>query len=146
MIEPARPAPPPAARRPPAATRNGRAAAARQSQVCQVRWNDRGRCFYATYADAEGAEHLVAASRRLEWHRAVPPDETPESRAAVRALAKDLRGQGWRPLRAKGIDFDERRWYARRFRLPTEEELADAARADEGGAVHEVTERTRGTR
>jgi hypothetical protein len=31
-----------------------------------------------------------------------------------------VRDLGWRPLRAKGFDFDERRWYARRFRWPTE--------------------------
>jgi hypothetical protein len=141
-IEPPRSTPPraatrspatqlPAAAPPPAANRNGRAAAARKTPVCQVRWNAVGRWFYAAYADAAGVERLVAASERLEGHRSQPPDETPEARAALRNLAKDLRGQGWRPLRARGIDFDERRWYARRFRQPTDEELAEAARADE---------------
>jgi hypothetical protein len=49
-----------------------------------------------------------------------PPDQTPEAEAALRLLARELRGLGWQPLRARGFDFDERRWYARRFRRPLE--------------------------
>jgi len=143
-IQPAGPAPAPTAPRSPAAARKDRAAAARKTPVCQVRWNARGHWFSAVCTDAAGVERLVAASARLEWHRPGPPDETPEARAALRDLAKDLREQGWRPLRAKGIDFEERRWYARRFRRPTEAEAAAAARSDDG-AEREVTGRTRGS-
>jgi MYXO-CTERM domain-containing protein len=110
-------------RRRAAASPNGRAAAARTSPVCQIRWNRRGRWFYAVSVDPAGVEHMVASARRLEWHGSAPPEETPDARAAIRKLAKELRERGWRPLRTKGIDFDERRWYARRFRWPTEEEL-----------------------
>jgi hypothetical protein len=149
-IEPGRPTLRPAAPRPaappaPAATPNGRAAA-RKTPVCQVRWSRDGRCFYAVSVDPDGGEHMLASSPRVEWCGSGPPEETREARAALRTLAKDLRERGWRPLRAKGIDFDERRWYARRFRWPTEAELAEAARAADGDAEHEVAGRTRGSR
>jgi MYXO-CTERM domain-containing protein len=141
-VEPAPPSPAPTAR-----PRNGhRAAAVRKAMTCQIRWNRRGRSFYAVAIDANGIEHMLASSARLEEAGQAPPEETPEARAALRQLAKELRDRGWRPLRAKGIDFEERRWYARRFRWPAEEELAEAARADDGGAEHEVTGRTRGSR
>jgi hypothetical protein len=145
-IEPPRraeppPKPPPRAKPPPAAaaTRNGRAVARRKSLVCQVRWDRRARSFYAVSADTNGIENMVATSPHLDWDRSAPPEETPEARAALRKLAKVLREQGWRPLRAKGIDFDERRWYARRFRWPTEEELADAGHADAGEVDEQVS-------
>jgi hypothetical protein len=81
--------------------------------------------------DAEGAEKRLGRSPVLDWAQPGPPEETPEAQAALRQLAKDLRARGWRPLRARGLDFDERRWYARRFRRPTEAEI-EAARADRG--------------
>jgi hypothetical protein len=90
--------------------------------------------------DATGVEHMLMSSPRLDEAGPAPPDETPEARAALRELAKQLRERGWRPLRAKGIDFDERRWYARRFRWPTEEELAEAGHAD----AHEIDEEVSG--
>jgi hypothetical protein len=116
--EPALPSPAPAAR-----PRNGqRAAATRKAMTCQIRWNRRGRSFYGVSVDADGIEHMLASSARLEEAGPAPPDETPEARAALRKLAKDLRGRGWRRLRARGVDFGERQWYARRFRWPTEAE------------------------
>jgi MYXO-CTERM domain-containing protein len=142
LIEPAAPGPAPAAR-----PGNGqRAAAARKAVTCQVRWNRRGRSFYAVLVDADGIEHMLMRSPRLDEAGPAPPDETPEARAALRQLAKQLRERGWRPLRAKGIDFDERRWYARRFRWPTEEELAEAGRADVREIDEEVSGRWAGGR
>jgi hypothetical protein len=38
-----------------------------------------------------------------------------------------LRERGWKPLRAKGKDFDEPQWYARRFKQPPPEAPAEAA-------------------
>ena len=133
---PVSPPPTPAAR-----ARNGqRAAAARKATTCQIRWNRRGRSFYAVSVDADGIEHMLASSARLEEARRAPPDETPEARAALRKLAKDLRERGWRPLRARGVDFGERQWYARRFRWPTEAEtqrgVADGDAPDREGAGH----------
>jgi hypothetical protein len=72
--------------------------------------------------DAQGAEQRVGRSPVLEGAPPGPPEETPEARAALRRLAKDVRERGWRPLRARGLDFGERQWYARRFRWPTEAE------------------------
>jgi hypothetical protein len=117
---------------------------AARGPVCQIRWSRRGGWFYAATADADGAEHRLGRSPGVAWDAPGPPEETPEARAALRHLAKDLRERGWRPLRARGIDFDERQWYARRFRWPTEAEI-DAARGGEGAASREVTAR-RGAR
>jgi MYXO-CTERM domain-containing protein len=114
---------------------NGRAAAARKTPICQVRWSRRGRSFYAVLVGGDGVEHWLAGSPRLNNAGPAPPEETPEARAALRRLAKQLREQGWRPLRAKGVDFDERRWYARRFRRPTEAELTEAAAAHDASIV-----------
>jgi hypothetical protein len=141
-VEPPPPSPAPAVR-----PRNGeRAAAAREAVTCQIRWNRRGRSFYAVSVDANGIEHMLASSPRLEDAGPAPPDETSEARAALRHLAKELRDRGWRPLRAKGIDFEERRWYARRFRWPTEEELTEAGHADAGEVDEHVSGRSAGGR
>jgi hypothetical protein len=119
---------------------NGRPAGRSKSPVCQVRWSRRGRWFYAVRIDTDGAEHRVGRSPRVECDGLGPPGETPEARAALRQLVKDLRRGGWRPLRARGIDFDERRWYARRFRWPTEAEVL-AANSDAGDRPREVAGR-----
>jgi hypothetical protein len=103
----------------------GRAAAASRSNgpVCQVKWSRRAARFHAVTIDEDGTERRIARSPRFEWDELSPPeDASREAQAALRALAKELREKGWRPLRAKGVDFDERRWYARRFRWPTEAE------------------------
>jgi hypothetical protein len=88
--------------------------------ICQIRWRPaaRGSCFSAVTTDASGVERTVATSPRVEWHRATPPEQNPEAQAALRQLSKTLRDKGWRPMRAKGKDFDEPQWYARRFRGP----------------------------
>jgi hypothetical protein len=119
---------------------NTRRASAARGPVCQVRWSRRGRCFYAATVDADGAEQRLGRSPVVDWHGPGPPEETPEARAALRRLAKDVRERGWRPLRARGIDFDERQWYARRFRWPTEAEI-EAARGGEGAPSPEVAVR-----
>jgi hypothetical protein len=101
----------------------GRAAASRNDPVCQVRWSRRAARFYAVTTEPDGTERRLARSPRFEWREPSPPqEESREAQAALRQLAKELRDKGWRPLRAKGIDFDERRWYARRFRWPTDVE------------------------
>jgi hypothetical protein len=106
-----------------AARANGRPAGRSKGPVCQIRWSRRGRWFYAVRIDPDGAEHRIGRSPRVDCDEPAPPGETPEARAALRQLVKDLRRGGWRPLRARGIDFEERRWYARRFRWPTEAEV-----------------------
>jgi hypothetical protein len=122
--------PAPVTTRPAAPSPNGRAAAARRMPTCQVRWSSDG-WFYAVTAGRDGVEHMIASSPPVDWREPGPPEETPATRWAIQRLAKDLLERDWRPLRQKGIDFDERRWYARRFRRPTDEELA-AAREDVG--------------
>jgi hypothetical protein len=107
---------------------NGRPTPARRGPICQVRWSAPGMCFYAATTDVNGVEHRLAWSPPIEWRESGPPDEdSREARAAVRVLAKDLRDKGWRPMRAKGDDFDEQRWYARRFRFPVAEGDDDVA-------------------
>jgi hypothetical protein len=107
---------------------NGRAAAARRGPICQVRWSAPGTCFYAVTTEADGVERRVAWSPPIEWSEPGPPDEeSREARAALRVLSKELRDKGWRPMRAKGADFDETRWYARRFRLPVSDEAREPA-------------------
>jgi hypothetical protein len=107
---------------------NGRAGPARRGPICQVRWSAPGTCFYAVTTDVNGVEHRLAWSPPIEWRQPGPPDEdSREARAALRVLAKELRDKGWRPMRAKGDDFDEQRWYARRFRFPVVEGDDDAA-------------------
>jgi hypothetical protein len=109
-------------------TSNGRPGPARRGPVCQVRWSAPGTCFYAATTDVNGVEHRLAWSPQIEWREPGPPDEdSREARAAVRVLAKELRDKGWRPMRAKGDDFDEQRWYARRFRFPVAEGDDDVA-------------------
>jgi hypothetical protein len=120
---PARPAP----GKPAPATR---ARASRDAPVCQIRWSPRGGFFVAVTTDTNGTERGVAQSPRFNWNGPTPPEQEAEAEAALKVLAKELRDKGWRPLRARGFDFDERRWYARRFRWPTE---ADADRPSQGG-------------
>jgi hypothetical protein len=111
----------------PAARQASRPTASRNGLVCQVRWSRRGAYFYAVTTSPDGVERRIARSPRFEWSELSPPDqESREAQAALRKLAKELREKGWRPLRAKGFDFDERRWYARRFRWPTETETNGA--------------------
>jgi hypothetical protein len=113
-----------------APTRPRAAAAAATGPVCQVRWLGKGRgsCFSAVMVDENGVEHSVATSRRVEWRGSAPPDENPESQAALRQLSKILRDRGWRAMRGRGKDYNDERWYARRFRLvETEETAADDA-------------------
>jgi hypothetical protein len=106
---------------------------ARQGPVCQIRWGRRGSRFYAVTVDADGIEHKFARSPRFEWRGPSPPEQIPEAQAALRQLAKQLRNRGWRPLRAKGKDFNEQQWYARRFRWAAAEAEGDnKARGSEG--------------
>jgi hypothetical protein len=115
--EPAPPTPPePAARS--AGGGRARSARPRGGPVCQVRWLPRGRgmCFCAVIVDEDGVGRTLATSPPVEWRKSGPPDESPEARAALRQLSKTVRESGWRAMRAKGRDFDEQRWYARRFR------------------------------
>jgi hypothetical protein len=109
------PAPPPAPPRPARASRP-------PARVCQVRWSTNGSFFSAVTTERDGSEREIARSPRVDSSGPAPPDQEPEVEAALRALSKQLRDLGWRPLRARGFDFDERRWYARRFRWPTEAE------------------------
>jgi hypothetical protein len=80
--------------------------------------------------DAAGVERTLATSPRFDWRGPSPPERTREAEAALRQLAKQLRDDGWRPMRAKGKDFDEEQWYARRFRGP-EPAAEDAGNATE---------------
>jgi hypothetical protein len=107
-------------------------AAAQRGPVCQIRWSARARrpCFEAFVVDADGVERRVARSPRLDPPVSSPPERTPEAQAALRTLAKELRDDGWKPLRAKGKDFGEQQWYTRRFRQPVE--LEDDAPAEPG--------------
>jgi hypothetical protein len=102
--------------------------------VCQIRWGPgrRGSRFYAAMTDTDGIERALAWSPRFEWRGPSPPEESAEAHAALRQLAKELRMSGWRPLRAKGKDFDEQRWYARRFRQPAAETDVDEVRPRAG--------------
>jgi hypothetical protein len=96
---------------------------ARRGPICQVRWSPVGACFYAVMTDADGFDERVARSPSFEWRGHEPPDEdSREARAALRVLSKELRDTGWRAMRVKGTDFDEQRWYARRFRGPVAED------------------------
>jgi hypothetical protein len=100
--------------------------------ICQIRWLPRGRgsCFSAVTTDDDGVDRTVATSPRLEWRAPTPPEQSPEAQAALRRLAKTLRDDGWRPMRTKGKDFNEPRWYARRFRYreaPAEADLSVAS-------------------
>jgi hypothetical protein len=97
-----------------------RAGPSGDTPVCHVRWSRRGARFFAVTTDPDGTERRIARSPQFDWRGPSPPEQSPEAQAALRQLAKELRDKGWRPLRAKGIDFDERRWYARRFRWPTD--------------------------
>jgi hypothetical protein len=106
--------------------------------VCQVRWNRTGSFFFATTTDPDGTERGIARSPRVDWNGSAPPDQEPEFEAAVKVLSKQVRDLGWRPLRARGVDFDERRWYARRFRWPTE---AEGERPPGGDAPRQAGER-----
>jgi hypothetical protein len=97
-----------------------------------VRWTRLrgGSQFYAVTIDEGGVERTVATSPRFDWRGQSPPDQSPEAQAALRRLSRQLRDAGWRPMRAKGVDFDEQRWYARRFRPPL-----DAAPVEDAGRV-----------
>ena len=128
-----------------AAQLNGRPTGRSKGPVCQIRWSRRGRWFYAVRIDPDGVEHRIGRSPRVDCDESAPPAETPEARAALRKLVKDLRQGGWRPLRARGIDFDERRWYARRFRWPTEAEVL-AGDPDASDRTQEVAGRPEGER
>jgi hypothetical protein len=126
--QPAQPPPEPA--RPvvaaAAATESARATAPRDGPVCQVRWSRRAGRFYAVTTDANGGERRIARSPQIDWRGPSPPEQSHAAQGALRQLSKELRDKGWRPLRAKGIDFDERQWYARRFRWPTQDADTDA--------------------
>jgi hypothetical protein len=109
-----------------------RATAARKGPVCQIRWlpTGRGSYFRAVTIDAAGVERTLATSPRLDWRGPSPPEQSREAQAALRQLAKQLRDDGWRPMRAKARDFNEQQWYARRFRRPepaSEDTSSDAS-------------------
>jgi hypothetical protein len=123
---------------------NGRPVSARKAPVCQIKWSRRTRRFYAYAIDDEGSQRRLARSAVVDWDQPGPPEETPEARAAIRRLTKDLRENGWRPLRARGIDFRERRWYARRFRWPAEAEAEPRGAGDMSD--HEMAGRPKGAR
>ena len=108
------PAPPPSPR-PPA-----RRPANPDAPVCQIRWSRQGGFFFAVTVGPDGSERGIARSPRFDWDGPSPPEPAQEPEAALKVLSKELRDKGWRPLRAKGFDFDQRRWYARRFKWPTE--------------------------
>jgi hypothetical protein len=93
---------------------------------CQIRWDRRASCFYAVMVDADGVEHKLARSPRFELRGPSPPGPSPLAQAALTQLVRELRSSGWSPLRAKGTDFDEPRWYARRFRRATKVTEDDA--------------------
>jgi hypothetical protein len=84
--------------------------------------------------DAGGVERTVATSPRVEWPRDTPPEQSPATQAAVRQLAKTLRDEGWKPMRAKGKDFDELQWYTRRFRGPAPVEDDASVGSEQGGS------------
>jgi hypothetical protein len=126
------PAPPPA-RAPPRQARPARPT----GPVCQVRWSRTGSFFFAVTTDSDGTERRIARSPRVDWNGSSPPEQEPEFEAALKVLSKQVRDLGWRPLRARGTDFDERRWYARRFRWPTE---AEGDRPPGGDKPREVGE------
>src|SRR4051794_13250637 len=139
----------PAAARPPAARGAGPAAnglprTASGGAVCQIRWSRRARRFLAVIVETDGTRKRLGRSPVVDWAHPGPPEESPEAQAALRQLVKDLRARGWRPLRARGLDFDERQWYARRFRRPTEAELEPQQPAETPGP--EVTARPGGAR
>jgi hypothetical protein len=120
------PAPPPAQPRPARPSRPS-------GPVCQVRWSRSGSFFFAVTTDPDGTERGIARSPRVDWTGSSPPDQEPEFEAALKVLSKQVRDLGWRPLRARGVDFDERRWYARRFRWPTEAEAQPPTGGDAPG-------------
>jgi hypothetical protein len=106
----------------PAPSPQQRAAAARRGPICQVRWHDEASRFYAVTIDAEGVEHELARSLPFDSRDPGPPSsDDRRAQSALRLLAKELREQGWRPMRVKGTDHDAPRWYARRFRFPVAE-------------------------
>jgi hypothetical protein len=99
-----------------------RAAAGRRGPICQVRWSPRATRFYAVTTDQDGVEHPLARSPRVDSaDQGPPPEDSREAQSALRLLAKELREKGWRPMRAKGYDFEAQQWYARRFRFPVVE-------------------------
>jgi hypothetical protein len=108
-----------------------RAGPSSDTPICHVRWSRRGARFFAVTTEPDGTERRIARSPQFDWRGPSPPEQSPEAQAALRQLAKELRDKGWRPLRTKGIDFDERRWYARRFRWPTD--LEDRPRSSQPG-------------
>ncbi len=110
----------------PAKARGARA----RGPIGLIRWRRLrgGSLFAAVTVDADGVERTVATSPRFDWRGSSPPVQSPEAQAALRRLSKQLREAGWRPMRAKGTDFDEQRWYARRFRQPEEDPAVEHAR------------------
>jgi hypothetical protein len=128
----------PAAARPQAArgaapAANGLPRTASGGTVCQISWSRRASRFLAVVVETDGTRKRLGRSPVVEWAHPGPPEESPEAQAALRQLVKDLRARGWRPLRARGLDFDERQWYARRFRRPTEAELEPQQPAETPG-------------
>ena len=106
----------------PEPTPQARAAAGRRGPICQVRWSPRATRFYAVTTDQDGVEHPLARSPRVDSvDQGPPPEDSREAQSALRLLAKELREKGWRPMRAKGYDFEAQQWYARRFRFPVVE-------------------------
>ena len=112
---------------------SGRTAAPRKGPVCQIRWSARSACFYVVTAGLDGHEQRVVRSPQVDWAEPSPPQQTRGAQAAVHELAKELVDRGWWPMRAKGTDFDERQWYARRFRWPSDSNVEDAG-ANQPGA------------
>jgi hypothetical protein len=108
------------------------------------RWSRSGSFFFAVANDPDGTERGIARSPRVDWTGSSPPEQEPEFEAALKVLSKQVRDLGWRPLRARGVDFDERRWYARRFRWPTEAEAQQPTSGDAPGREQVGTHTKRG--
>jgi hypothetical protein len=88
----------------------------RRGITCQIHWEREDDASWFE-ARTQGRDRVtIAVSPEFDWDDPrVPPDRTPDAKAALRELVDELSEAGWTPVRGRGRESGAPRWYARRF-------------------------------
>jgi hypothetical protein len=97
------------------------AAAKRDGPLCEIHWeSDEDGSWFVAVTTEDGEHEMLADSSTFTWRGADPPPRTPEARAALHKLIRQLEAAGWRSVHGHGRQHGELRWYARRFLPPAD--------------------------
>jgi hypothetical protein len=97
------------------------AAAKGNVPLCEIQWeSDEDGSWFVAVTTEDGEHEMLADSSTFAWRGADPPSRTPEARAALHKLIRQLEAAGWRSVHGHGRQHGQLRWYARRFLPPAD--------------------------